>query len=85
MFVTAIRIARDGYISGYSRNSEADADKPFRATVEVMGTHGKVELLLSTELSRRVVEVVADEIAAAGRATAEAMTAEILTLPQIAA
>jgi len=79
MFVTAIRIARDGYISGYSRNSEADAAKPFRATVEVMGVHGKIELLLNADMSKRIVEVVADEVAAAGRATAEAMTAEVLT------
>lgn len=74
MFVTRISIARDGYYS----YTKPDPTKPLRATVEVQGQTGKVELNLSPELSERVVAVIADEIAAAGRATAEALTASCL-------
>lgn len=77
MFVTAIRIARDGYCSGYS--TRADPSKPFRATVEVHGVSGKIELLLDADMSARIVAIIADEVCAASRATAEAMTAEVLT------
>lgn len=76
MFVTSIIIMRDGYYSGFG--GDADASKPFKATVGVHGEHGKIELKLSPELSNRVVEVIADEIAAAGRATAEAMVASFI-------
>lgn len=77
MFVRSIVVRRDG---DYSYSSTVDQSKPFRATVEVNSQHGKVELLLSTDLSRRIVEIIADEVAAAGRATAEAMVADIFTV-----
>jgi hypothetical protein len=35
-----------------------------------------VKLNLSADLSRRIVEIIAEEVAAAGRATAAMMTAE---------
>jgi hypothetical protein len=52
---------------------------PFAATIEMIGAHGKVELELSQDLSRRILAVVAEEVANAGRATAEAMVAEAIT------
>ncbi len=78
MFIGRIEISREGYIgNGYGR---ADPSKPFIAKIEVFGSRTKSELFLSPDLSRRVIEIVADEIVAAGRATAEAMTAEALNV-----
>lgn len=77
MNVRSINIRRDGDLYGYGK---VDPTKPFRSTIEVEGQHGKVELNLSADLSRRIVEIIADEVAAAGRATAEAMTAEVFTV-----
>jgi hypothetical protein len=74
VILKSVNITREGDY-GYG---SVDPSKPFRATIAVSGTHGKVELLLSTELSRRIVEIVADEVANAGRATAEMMTAEAI-------
>jgi hypothetical protein len=82
MFLSRLSIYREGYSSSYGR---CDPSKPFRATIEVIGQSGKVELTLSPELSAKIVAVVADEVAAAGRATAEMMTAEALTIPASAA
>lgn len=77
MFVNQLILRRDGfYGAGYGK---ADPTKPFRATIEVQGRHGKVELELSPELSDRIVAIVADEVAAAGRATAEALVASCLS------
>lgn len=77
MFVTSISIRREGYYGpGYGK---AEPNKPFNCTVEVHGQRGKVELNLEPEMSKRIVEIIADEIAAAGRATAEALTANIIT------
>jgi hypothetical protein len=75
MKVRSISIRRDGDY-GYG---STDFGKPLIAQVEVEGQHGKVQLNLSEELSKRVVEVIADELVAASRATAEAMTANVLT------
>ena len=75
MFVTAVSIRREGYYGSYGK---PDPAKPFAATIEVHGQHGKVELQVSQELSNRIIEVIADEIAAAGKATAEAMTASFI-------
>jgi hypothetical protein len=77
MFVTSISIRRDGYYGGGI--GMTDPSKSFLATVEVHGQHGKVELVLDKAMSNRIVAIIADEVAAAGRATAEAMTAECLT------
>jgi hypothetical protein len=76
MFVNSISIRREGY---YGYGSKPDASKPFKATIEVQGQHGKVELSLSPDMSARIVEIIADEVAAAGRATAEALVANVLT------
>lgn len=82
MFVTAIDIRRDGYYRGYGN---PDVSKPFKASIEVHGQHGKVELNLSPEMSQRIVAIIAEEVAAAGRATAEAMTADVLNVVALTA
>lgn len=81
MFVRSISVRRDNDF-GYGA---INLEKPFIATVAVEGQHGKVELALSTDLSRRIVEIIAEEMVAATRATAEAMTADIFTTKAIAA
>ncbi len=77
MFVTQIAVRRDGY---YGYGSSPDPSKPFRTTIEVLGQYGKIELNLSPEMSERTEATTAEEVAAAGRATAEAMTAEVLNV-----
>lgn len=78
MFIGAIEIRRDGYIGhGYGT---PDPSRPFIVKIEVHGSRNKTEMMLSAELSERVVALIADEVAAAGRATAEAMTAEALNV-----
>jgi hypothetical protein len=80
MFVRTINIGRENDYGYGHFNPQA----PFIAKIKVEGSSGNVELNLSPELSRRVVEIIAEEVAAAGRATAEAMTAEILSIPALA-
>jgi hypothetical protein len=77
MLVRSISIRREGDLYGYGN---VDPSKPFRATIEVQGQHGKVELNLSPAMSERIVAIIADEVAAAGRATAEAMTAAVMNV-----
>lgn len=76
MFVTSINIRRDGYYV-YSAK-KPDPNSRFRASIELHGQNGKIELDLSEELSQRIVDVIADEIVKAGRETAEALTAECI-------
>ncbi len=76
MFVTSINVRREGYYG--SNYGKADPKKPFNATIELHGQHGKVELNLSQDMSQRIVAILADEIAAAGKATAEALTSNFL-------
>ncbi len=77
MFVTSVSIRREGYY-GAGYGSKADPSKPFKATIEVHGKHGKVELTVSPELSAQIVAIVADQIVAAGKATADAMVASFI-------
>ena len=83
MILNRVTIYR-GDLSGYGYG-KPNATAPFRATIEVSGATGKVELNLSAELSRRIVEIVAEEVAAAGRATAEIMVADamLVTAPKV--
>lgn len=76
MFVRAINIARENDY-GYGA---VDPTKPFRAKIKVAGVHGEMDLVLSPDMSKRVVDLIAEEVAAAGRATAEAMTADVLSV-----
>lgn len=78
MIIRSITIRREGDMYGYT--PKVDASKPFAATIEVHGQHGKVELSLSPDMSARIVAIIADEVIAAGKATAEAMTAEVLNV-----
>lgn len=81
MFVRSIHVGRvDDF--GYGK---IDPAKPFQATVTVEGQRGKVELLVSPDLSRRIVEIIAEQAVAAGRATAEAMTAEVMNITALPA
>jgi len=74
MFLKQVTVRRQGYY-GYGSGS-CDPKKPFEAVIEVTGASGEVKLNLSPELSKRIVDIIAVEVAAAGRATAEMMTAE---------
>jgi len=76
MIVRSINIARDGDY-GYGA---VDASKPFRCKIKVGGVNGEIELLLSTEMSQQILALIADEVAAAGRATAQAMVAEVFNV-----
>jgi hypothetical protein len=77
MFVTSVSIRREGYY-GAGYGGKADPAKPFNITIEIHGKHGKVELALRPELSESIIALVAAEVAEAGRATAEAMTASFV-------
>jgi hypothetical protein len=83
MIVRSISIRRVGDYGLYG--TPVNASKPFQATIEVQGENGKVELLLSPDMSASIVAIIADEVAAAGRATAEAMTAEVFNVVALAA
>lgn len=74
MFVKAINIRKTGYF-GYGK---IDPAAPFQATIEIEGQNGKMELVLEADLSKRVLALIADEVASAGRKAAEMMTAEII-------
>jgi len=76
MVLNRVMITRGG-IHSWER---VDPASPFKATIEVQGATGKVELNLGHELSRKIVEIVAEEVAAAGRATAEAMVADAMLI-----
>lgn len=81
MFLSRLTVTREGY---YSYNAP-DPKKPLVATIEVIGKSGKVELNLSPELSKKIVAIVAEEVAAAGRATAEMMTADAMAVAALPA
>lgn len=74
MFITSINITRDGYY-GYGKH---DPSKPLRATVAVEGQHGKVELNLTPEASDCMVALIAEEIVAATKDTANLMTSGLI-------
>lgn len=84
MFVRTINVRRAGDMGSFY-GGKVDPTKPFEASITVEGQHGKVELTLSPDLSRRIVELIAEEVAAAGRATAEAMVAEVFNIPSLPA
>lgn len=77
LILNKLTVCRKGYYGSGYRNTTTP-DTPFEATIEIGGAHGKVELDLGPELSAKIVAIVADEVAAAGRATAEIMTADAL-------
>lgn len=74
-YVARILIHREGY---YGSGSRPDPTRPLHCMVETIGDLGKVELNLPQEASDRIVALIAEELAAAARATAEAMTASFI-------
>jgi len=78
MFITDIEVRREGYYGGSI--GIADVSKPFVAKIGVKGQFGRVELILSPDLCQKMVALIADAVAEAGKTTAEAMTAEALTV-----
>jgi hypothetical protein len=77
MIVRSINIAREG---DYGQYGAVAATKPFIARIKVEGISGNVELVLSSDMSAAIVKLIAKEVAAAGKATAQAMTAECLNV-----
>lgn len=74
MHLKQLSIRRDGY-HGYGK---VDPSRPLICTVEMEGQSTSVTLNLDPDVSKRVLDLIASEVAAAGRATAERMTAEVL-------
>lgn len=77
MIVSRISITSEGWYSGYGK---PDASKPLRATIEIHGDHGKTELNLPPETSEKIIALIADEVADAGRETARLLTAKALEM-----
>lgn len=82
MIIRAITVRRAGRYGAYGPTSEAD---PFEVAIEAVLPSGEIKLKLSPDLSQRVVELIADEVAEAGRRTAEAMVAQALQTQAIEA
>ena len=78
MIVSKIEIRKQGYYGGYSGAPKAET--PYDCTIEIYGQSGKVELNLSPELTTRLMAIIGDEVVASSKRTAEAMTAEIITV-----
>jgi hypothetical protein len=53
-------------------------EKRLEGSVEFAGKSGEISLHLTDELSRRVLEVVADELVASSRQVAQDLTREII-------
>jgi len=77
MHIRSVKIQRAGHY-GFT-GEKLDPSKPFICTVETDSTDGKMELTLSPVLSQRVLEIVAEELAASARETAENMIAAVFT------
>lgn len=75
MIIKSISIRRAGYYS----YGKAKADDPFVAQIEVESPHGEVKLNIEADRTQRIVALIADLIAEAGKQTAAAMTAEVIT------
>lgn len=73
MHIRSITITRDGDY-GYGA---VDASKPFTAKIKVVGRSSEMEIALDNAMSQRVLDLIAEEVAKAGREVANAMTAEV--------
>lgn len=76
MNIKSINIHRSGFY-GYGKVNPAD---PFIAKIEVESPFGEVRLNIGAERTKAIIALIADLIAEAGRETANAMTAEVLTV-----
>lgn len=84
MIISQILIRKQGYYSGLS-GRDVKAETPYNCTIEISGTSGKTELDLSPELTTRLMAVIGEEVVASSKRTAEAMTAEIITVAALPA
>lgn len=73
MFISRITAYREGAYGG-----SPDPTKPFVLNIEVYGTFGKTELKVSPDLSRRIVEIIGDEVVNAAKDIAQNMSIEAL-------
>lgn len=82
MFVREITIKREG---DYGFNT-VNPSKPMIAKIKVEGQSIETMIVLSEAVSTRVLQIIADEVAAAGRVVAQSMVAglfEQLALPSV--
>ena len=77
MHIRSVHITRKGHYN-YA-GEKLDVSQPFLCTVETQSAEGKMELVLSPHLSERILEIIAEELAASARETAEAMVASVFT------
>ena len=75
MFLRRLTVAREGHY-GYGA---VKPDAPLETVVEIEGGNGKVELKLGPDVGKRIVAVIAEELAEESKRVAEAMTADFLT------
>ncbi len=75
MIIKSITIRRQGWAS-YARTKP---DEPMLAQIEVESPHGEIKLNIDPERTKAVLALVADMVAEAGRETAKAMTAEVIS------
>lgn len=82
MLVRSISIRRVGDYGSYHA---IDASKPFQCSIATEDNNAKVELIVSPELSAKIVALIAEEVATAGKKTAEAMVADMMavTIPAV--
>lgn len=80
MFVRSIEIKREDDF-GYGSVS---VEKPLIAKIKIEGRATETVVTLSEETSQRVLHIISEELAAAARATVEAMVADIFTIPALA-
>lgn len=80
MIISQIRISKQGYYGGNYGRGALKPETPYDCTIEVVGVSGKTELNLSPELTTRLMAIIGDEVVASSKRTAEAMTAEIITV-----
>lgn len=77
MHIRSVKITRKDHF-GYA-GEKLNPSKPFVCAVETESENGKMELMLSPHLSERILEIIAEELAASARETAEAMVASVFT------
>ena len=75
MIIKSISIRKAGYYS----YGKPKGDEPFLAQIEVESPFGEVKLNIDAERTKAIVSLIADMIAEAGRQTADAMTAEVIS------
>lgn len=75
MIIKSITIRRQGWAM-YGKVKPTD---PFLAQIEVESPFGEVKLNIDAERTKEILAVIADMVADAGRQTASALTAEVVS------